>query len=220
MGPARLVTTIKELSILIKPVLDQKDATIVTYFLGKRRTVAQASEELGIPYQTLIRHARKLQKAGFLIETGFRENNKRFLTAVKSPTESPSFDPRARIFFNGEVLTIQEALNKFAVEPEVPIRQEIITLLASLVYRAAAISEGEPHPGGMNPLEVRVIVQQIQAKITLWVAFCDALLEQGTIWIDDKDNGKRIGIDIPDAGKHIAEVTRRYMGENKGPLER
>ena len=198
--------------------LSQKDILVLGAFTGKRKTVSEVSQELDIPYQTLIRYTRKLEKAGYLVETGFRKNNQRFLTAIKSLDESPSFDPKARIYLSGEVLTIAEALNKFFFNPEVPIREDILVGLTLMTKRGEAKSQNEK-PGGMSPTDVLLVFRRIRTKLTLWQSFLEALMN-AQIWIDDAENAQRVGIEIPDAETFIAQFERRYMAEDKGPLER
>jgi hypothetical protein len=217
----RLVTTIGELSILINQDLAQKEQLIVACFTGKRKTVSEAALELGIPYQTLIRYTRKLTKTGYLVEVGFRENNKRYLTAVKSISDSiAKFDPAIRIHMHGEIMTIADAITKHFANNEVPVRNDLLAGLAALSLRSLERKSGQDSPGGANPVDILFIFKKIQARLGLYFDFVQALIES-PIWTDDADNASRVGLpDLSNAEKVVAEFAHRYIRDEKGALER
>ena len=203
--------------------LTQRDKIILAYFANKQSTVPDAAKELGIAYQTLIRYTRKLENAGYLMEVGFRKDNKRTLTLIRNPDEIPKVRPEIQIFFQNKLQNIASAINSITPSDEVPVRQEILIGLLTMVTRSESLAAGETSPGGMSPTQVAAVFKRIQAKLTYWVELIDVLLNSG-IWIDDAENHKRIGLGSSKTASekalnYVIEFERRYMGEDKGALQ-
>jgi len=199
--------------------LTDRHLILLSFFANKKKCSRDVVEELGIPYPTAIRYIRELINAGYLAEVGFRENNKRYLTTIRNPNTQAEFKPEVEIFFKGKLQRIDHAVAMIAPEPEVPIRDDIVALIVSLANRGI-LREQTQTPGGMSPSDIHLILRKIQVKLNLWSELIGVILD-APIWIDDDQIHKRLNMPNTEGFSDIiSSVTRRYMAEDKGALEK
>jgi len=207
---------------MTKKILDltAKHEILLSYFANKRKTVTEACEELNIPYKTAIRYVKELIDAGYIAEIGFRENNRRYLSTIRSPDKSPEYNLQAHIIVDAKLQSISEYITNNMANPEVPIRNDLLVALGALSLRSLARKAGDDNPGGMSPIDIMTTLRRIQVRIDSYSRFIDALLK-APVWVDDELNHERIGLpDLTGAETQVAEFERRYVGENKAPLEK
>lgn len=199
--------------------LSEQELAVLNCFMDKK-TVEQAAIDLGVPYSTVTRYVRDLKKLGFIIETGFRENRKRYLVTVRSPNETAGKRP-AFILWDGQLKPLAEAFNRFSPRPEVSIRQDVQLVLIWLSRRAMNKLQNET-PGGPSPADLVTILRRIQVRIRNWDRMIQAIID-APIWFDMPEVVEKLSNAFnPDAEtiKFMNQFELRYLAEGKGALEK
>lgn len=199
--------------------LSPQELAVLNTFMD-RHTVEEAAELLTIPYSTCSRYVRGLKKLGFLVETGFRENKKRYYVTVKSPQEISGTARPVNILWDGRLKPLEAALADFTPEQEIAIRSDVLAVLFWLKHRAEQKAGGET-AGGPVPNDLVVILRRIQVKIRAWDRMIQEIIN-AAIWSDISDVAERLaglGEITPSIKKKMHEFEIRYFADNKGPLE-